>query len=100
MSKAQTVAEKKTRPPKHQMAPVIFLLLWPLAHYIPKLTTRLVADPLIAEGMTVFIMVLLMTYLILPAVSKTLQMVWQPLGPQSDFPDTPNTLFKERLYDG
>ena len=73
MDKLDTVLKKTTGPPRHKMAFVTFLVLWPMVHFIPGLSVQLIANPFVAEGVTVFTIVLLMTYLILPAVSRAIR---------------------------
>ena len=72
MDKLNTVLKKTTGPPRHKMAFVTFLVLWPMVHFMPGLSAQLIANPFVAEGVTVLIIVLLMTYLILPVVSRAI----------------------------
>lgn len=72
MNKLDPVLKKTTGLSRHKMALVTFLVLWPMVHFIPGLSVQLIANPFVAEGVTVLTIVLLMTYLILPVVSRAI----------------------------
>jgi antibiotic biosynthesis monooxygenase (ABM) superfamily enzyme len=59
-------------PGKHKMALVTFFALWPLVHFIPQWTNRLSDVSLIGEVTSLATIVLLMTYLVMPAVTRLL----------------------------
>lgn len=73
MNKQETAVTKTGVPPRHKMAMAIFLVLWPLVHFLPNLTAKLISNPVAAEGVTVFAIVLVMTYLILPVVTRKIR---------------------------
>ena len=60
-------------PTRHKMALVTFLVIWPLVHFIPSNLARVLgARPLLVELCAVAAIVLLMTYLLMPLVTKML----------------------------
>lgn len=60
-------------PTRHKMALVTFLVIWPLVHFIPSNLARVLgARPLVVELCAVAAIVLLMTYLLMPLVTKVL----------------------------
>ncbi|MBL4688744.1 MAG: antibiotic biosynthesis monooxygenase [Nannocystaceae bacterium] len=61
------------RPPRHKMALVTTLVIWPLVHFVPPAVAGVAkSPPIIIEALSVLIIVLLMTYLLMPAVLRLL----------------------------
>jgi antibiotic biosynthesis monooxygenase (ABM) superfamily enzyme len=65
-------------PPTWKMAVVTFLVIWPLVHFVPKLTNNLSEVPWIQEGIGVFAVVLLASYAGLPLASRALRFWLHP----------------------
>lgn len=57
-------------PPKHRMALVTFLVIWPLVHFVPRLFDDALGPGLAAEVASVGAIVLLMTYAVMPLVTS------------------------------
>lgn len=61
-------------PPKHRMALVTFAVIWPMVHVIPPAIAALVPAPRLAlEALAVGTIVLLMTWVVMPAVTRLLR---------------------------
>lgn len=73
MIEQETAVTNSGAPPRYKMALAIFLVLWPLVHFMPGLTGELIANPVVAEGVTVFVIVLMMIYLILPLITRSIR---------------------------
>jgi len=55
-----------------KMAIVTFLVIWPMVHYIPPLLDALVSVKWLIEPMSVAVIVVLMTYFVMPLVTRLL----------------------------
>lgn len=60
-------------PPTWKMAIVTFFVIWPLVHWVPRLTNHFSDVPLIQEGVGVLAVVLLASYAGLPLASRALR---------------------------
>jgi antibiotic biosynthesis monooxygenase (ABM) superfamily enzyme len=87
VSGEENAAAGPVKPPsREKMAFVTFLVIWLQAHYIPPNIGKIPGIPsLLAEAMSIFIIVLLTTYVIMPIVTKYILRWWL-------FPD-PNKRF-------
>lgn len=60
-------------PAKRKMAAATFAAIWPLVHFLPPaLTPRLPGPRWLAEGTVVLFIVLLMTFAVMPAMTRLL----------------------------
>jgi len=61
-------------PPKYKMALVTFAVIWPLVHFVPKTMMPVLPGPnWLKEGLTVLTIVLLTTFLLMPAFTRLLE---------------------------
>ncbi len=66
-------------PKRYKMALVTFLVIWPLVHFIPPIVAKaLGARPLAIEATSVAVIVLLMTYFLMPAATRLLRPILFP----------------------
>ncbi|MDC3379139.1 antibiotic biosynthesis monooxygenase [Planctomycetota bacterium] len=57
-------------PSKHRMAIVTFAVIWPLVHFVPAQVGALLGEPpLLVEAASVGLIVLLMTYVLMPTIT-------------------------------
>lgn len=74
MSDVKVEQTSPVQPPKYKMAILTFLVLWPLVHFIPSIIMKyFVISPLLLEVLSIAIIVFLMTYVIMPVVTKLLR---------------------------
>ncbi len=60
-------------PAKHKMALVTFSVIWPMVHFIPRtIASALPVPRLVAEACSVGTIVLLMTYVVMPTMTRLL----------------------------
>jgi antibiotic biosynthesis monooxygenase (ABM) superfamily enzyme len=59
-------------PSNHKMALVTFFVIWPLVHFIPEATSAYVQTPWLAEFLSVGVIVALVTYVVMPQVTRLL----------------------------
>jgi len=61
------------------MALVTFLALWPLVHFVPTAVARWIGlPPILLEVASLGLIVLLMTYVVMPAVTRVLSPLVYP----------------------
>jgi hypothetical protein len=62
----------QTPPPRYKMVVVTWLALTPLAFFVPPFLTRFIGDlpPLLITALITAVMVLLMTYIVMPFMTK------------------------------
>lgn len=65
-------------PPRWKMALVTFAVIWPLVHWVPKLTNYVSEVPIIREAVGVFAVVLLASYAGLPLATWALRWWLKP----------------------
>jgi antibiotic biosynthesis monooxygenase (ABM) superfamily enzyme len=59
-------------PSNHKMAAVTLLVIWPMVHFIGPPISTIIPVPLLAEFVTVALIVVLMTYAVMPIVIRIL----------------------------
>ena len=61
-------------PSKHKMALVTFVVIWPLVHFVPVPLAWVLgaSPPIVMEATSVGVIVLLMTYAVMPGVTRLL----------------------------
>jgi hypothetical protein len=71
---AERRSERSTAPSRHKMALVTFAVIWPMVHFIPRLVAGGVPGPPLAlEALSVAVIVLLMTYVVMPLATRVLR---------------------------
>ena len=59
-------------PSDHKMALVTLAVIWPMVHFISPMTAKFVGIPWVAEFASVAIIVVLMTYVVMPLATRLL----------------------------